>query len=95
MNGDSPSLRTWLGFGALCAGMFMAILDIQIVVTSLPAIQAAMGIDPDQMVWIQTSYLIAEIVAIPLTGFLTRVLTMRWLFAAAIVIFTAASEAAR
>jgi MFS transporter, DHA2 family, multidrug resistance protein len=87
----APPVRTWAGFAALCVGMFMAILDIQIVATSLPAMQAAIGIDPDQMVWIQTSYLIAEIVAIPLTGFLTRVLTMRGLFALAIVLFTAAS----
>jgi MFS transporter, DHA2 family, multidrug resistance protein len=86
-----PPLRVWAGFGALCVGMFMAILDIQIVVTSLPAIQAALGIDPDQMVWIQTSYLVAEIVAIPLTGFLTRVFTMRGLFAIAITLFTLAS----
>jgi MFS transporter, DHA2 family, multidrug resistance protein len=86
-----PPLRVWAGFAALCVGMFMAILDIQIVVTSLPAIQSAIGIDPDQMVWIQTSYLIAEIVAIPLTGFLTRVLTMRGLFAMAIAIFTLSS----
>jgi MFS transporter, DHA2 family, multidrug resistance protein len=89
--GAEPSVRTWAGFAALCVGMFMAILDIQIVATSLPAMQAAIGIDPDQMVWIQTSYLIAEIVAIPLTGFLTRVFTMRGLFAVAIVLFTAAS----
>lgn len=89
---EAPAgLRVWAGFAALCVGMFMAILDIQIVVTSLPAIQAAIGIDPDQMVWIQTSYLIAEIVAIPLTGFLTRVFTMRGLFALAISIFTLAS----
>jgi DHA2 family multidrug resistance protein len=86
-----PGWRVWAGFAAMGVGMFMAILDIQIVVTSLPAIQAAIGIDPDQMVWIQTSYLIAEIVAIPLTGFLTRVLTMRWLFVATLAVFTAAS----
>ncbi|MGL4242358.1 MAG: DHA2 family efflux MFS transporter permease subunit, partial [Beijerinckiaceae bacterium] len=91
MTGAAHPLRMWAGFAALCVGMFMAILDIQIVVTSLPAIQAAIGIDPDQMVWIQTSYLIAEIVAIPLTGFLTRVLTMRGLFAIAITLFTLAS----
>ncbi len=84
-------LRAWAGFAALCAGMFMAILDIQIVATSLPSIQSAIGIEPDQMLWIQTSYLIAEIIAIPLTGFLTRVFTMRGLFALAIAIFTLAS----
>ena len=75
-----PTVSTWFGFAALCIGMFMAILDIQIVSTSLPNIQHALDIDPDQMSWIQTAYLIAEVVAIPLTGFLTRLLTMRWLW---------------
>lgn len=69
----------------------MAILDIQIVATSLPAIQSAISIDTDQMVWIQTAYLTAEIVAIPLTGFLTARLGMRWLFVSAISVFTIAS----
>ena len=64
----------------MCVGMFMAILDVQVVATSLPAIQGALGIPPDQMSWVQTAYLIAEVIAIPLTGFLTRALSMRWLF---------------
>ena len=86
-----PSLSTWLGFFAMCIGMFMAILDVQIVATSLPTIQSALGINPDQMSWIQTAYLIAEIVAIPLTGFLTRLLSMRWLLVFGTLLFTAAS----
>ncbi|MGO7976037.1 MFS transporter, partial [Rhizobium ruizarguesonis] len=76
---------------AMCVGMFMAILDVQVVETSLPTIQSALGIDPDQMSWIQTAYLIAEVVAIPITGFLTRLLKMRWLFVTAISLFVAAS----
>ena len=68
------SARTWTGFCAMCLGMFMGVLDIQIVVTSLPEIQRALDIEPDRMSWVQTSYLIAEIVAIPLTGLLTRAL---------------------
>src|ERR1700733_7122545 len=75
----------------MCLGMFMAILDIQVVATSLPAIQDALAISRDAMSWIQTAYLIAEIIAIPLTGWLTRVLTLRWLFVAAISLFTLAS----
>ena len=82
---------TWCGFVLMCLGMFMAILDIQVVATSLPAIQDALGISRDAMSWIQTAYLIAEITAIPLTGWLTRVLTLRWLFVTAISIFTLAS----
>ena len=82
---------TWFGFALMCLGMFMAILDIQVVATSLPAIQHALAISPDAMSWIQTAYLIAEIIAIPLTGWLTRVLTLRWLFVIAIGLFTLAS----
>jgi DHA2 family multidrug resistance protein len=82
---------TWIGFGLMCLGMFMAILDIQVVATSLPTIQNALAISPEAMSWIQTSYLIAEIIAIPLTGWLTRILSMRWLFTAAIGLFTLAS----
>ena len=86
-----PSLATWLGFSALCTGMFMAILDIQIVATSMPAMQSALKLAPDAMSWLQTSYLIAEVIAIPLTGALTRALSMRWLFVAATAVFIAAS----
>ena len=79
---DTPvSARTWAGFAAMCVGMFAAILDVQIVATSLPDIQAALAVSPDQMSWIQTSYQIAEVVAIPLTEMLMRILSMRWLFA--------------
>jgi DHA2 family multidrug resistance protein len=81
----------WLGFLLMCLGMFMAILDIQVVATSLPTIQDAFEISRDAMSWIQTAYLIAEIIAIPLTGWLTRVLTLRWLFVIAIGLFTIAS----
>jgi|TARA_R110000787_G_C13315260_1_gene435894 DHA2 family multidrug resistance protein len=62
------SLATWAGFAAMCLGMFKAILDVQIVVTSLPDIQGALGIPPEQMSWVQTAYLTAEVIAIPLTG---------------------------
>ena len=86
-----PSIGTWAGFLLMCLGMFMAILDIQVVATSLPAIQQALAISQDAMSWIQTAYLIAEVVAIPLTGLFTRVLTLRWLVAAAVTLFTLAS----
>jgi len=88
---EDASASTWLGFILMCLGMFMAILDIQVVATSLPAIQQALGISRDAMSWIQTAYLIAEITAIPLTGWLTRLLSLRWMFVAAISLFTLAS----
>jgi len=88
---EKPAVATWVGFLLMCLGMFMAILDIQVVATSLPAIQRALAISPDAMSWIQTAYLIAEVIAIPLTGLFTRVLSLRWLFVTAVGLFTLAS----
>jgi DHA2 family multidrug resistance protein len=86
-----PAAAPWLGFVAMCVGMFMAILDVQVVATSLTAIQSSLGIAPDQLSWLQTAYLIAKVIAIPLTGYLTRLLTGRWLFVAAVSTFSVAS----
>jgi DHA2 family multidrug resistance protein len=83
--------RKWLGFAGLCIAMFMAVLDIQIVVTSLHVIEEALDIGADRMSWIQTSYLIAEIITIPLTGVLMRVLSLRKLVITATCLFTLAS----
>jgi DHA2 family multidrug resistance protein len=90
---ENVTARTWAGFAAMGFAMFMAVLDIQIVATSLPEIQAGLGIRPEAMSWIQTSYLIAEVVAIPLSGWLHRRFGMRRLFAAVVLGFTLASIA--
>ncbi len=89
----SVRVKAWVGFTAMSIGMFMAILDIQIVASSLPDIQAGLGIALNQLSWVQTAYLIAEIVAIPLTGWLTRVMSTRGAFLACICGFTVASLA--
>ena len=88
---DVVPTRLWLGFAAMCLGMFMAVLDIQVVASSLTAIQGALHIPLSQLGWIQTAYLMAEVVAIPLTGILTRAITLRVLFAVATLGFVAAS----
>ncbi len=72
--------REWVGFMAMVFGMFMAILDIQIVSASISEIQAGLSASPDEAAWVQTSYLIAEIVMIPLSGWLSRLLSTRVLF---------------
>jgi MFS transporter, DHA2 family, multidrug resistance protein len=89
----TPGSKTWIGFTAMAVGMFMAILDIQIVASSLPEIQAGLGIPLDRLSWVQTAYLMAEIVAIPLTGWLSLMLSTRGAFVACVGGFTAASLA--
>ena len=85
--------RNWLGFAAMTTGMFLAILDIQIVASSLLDIQLSLKIPGPRLSYIQTTYLIAEVIAIALTGWLTRVMSTRWLFVAAMTGFVLASAA--
>ena len=72
-------------------GMFMSILDIQIVSASLADIQAGLSASSTEVSWVQTAYLIAEVIAIPLSGFLSRALGTRLLFAVSAGGFTFAS----
>jgi len=97
MTGNATSLtatlppRRLIAFLAMCFGMFMAFLDIQIVSASLADIQAGLSASADEIPWVQTSYLIAEVIAIPLSGFLSRALGTRLLFATSAAGFTLAS----
>jgi DHA2 family multidrug resistance protein len=72
--------RRMFAFVCMVFGMFMAILDIQIVSASLADIQAGLSASSDEISWVQTSYLIAEVIMIPLSGTLSRVLSTRWMF---------------
>ena len=83
--------RDWVGFLAMVFGMFMAILDIQIVSASISEVQAGLSASADEVSWVQTSYLIAEIIMIPLSGWLSRLLSTRVLFTASALGFTACS----
>src|ERR1700754_3687925 len=80
--------RHLLAFVFMVFGMFMSILDIQIVSASLSEIQAGLAASSEEISWVQTSYLIAEVVMIPLSGFLSRALSTRWLFTISAAGFT-------
>jgi DHA2 family multidrug resistance protein len=88
---DLPNARKFLIFGILAFGQFMALLDIQIVAASLNEVQAGLSAGPDEISWIQTGYLMAELVMIPFSAFLAQALSTRWLFALSAGLFTAAS----
>ena len=80
-----------VAFLAMVFGMFMAILDIQIVSASLTEIQAGLAASANEITWVQTAYLISEVVMIPLSGYLSRAMGTRLLFAISAGGFTAAS----
>jgi DHA2 family multidrug resistance protein len=83
--------RRLFAFLIMVFGMFMSILDIQVVSASLAEIQAGLSASATEVSWVQTSYLIAEVIAIPLSGFLSRALGTRLLFAISASGFTIAS----
>lgn len=81
-------LKTWIGLMGTLLGAFMAVLDIQITNASLREIQAALGATLEEGSWISTAYLVAEIVVIPLTGWLSRVFSVRWYLLVNAALFT-------
>jgi DHA2 family multidrug resistance protein len=83
--------RRLFAFLIMVFGMFMSILDIQIVSASLTDIQAGLSASSSEVSWVQTSYLIAEVIGIPLSGFLSRAFGTRLLFAISASGFTIAS----
>ena len=87
---DAP-LRDWIGVLAMGTGLFLAIMDVQIVTSSLTQIQGGLSASTDEIAWVQTAYLIADVVMVPMCGFLSRLLSTRVLFVIAALGFTGAS----
>jgi MFS transporter, DHA2 family, multidrug resistance protein len=77
MDRDAVAPKTWIAIFGASLGAFMAVLNIQIVNASLADIQGSIGAGIDDGGWISTSYLVAEIVVIPLTGWLSQVFSVR------------------
>ncbi|MDF2965056.1 MAG: multidrug resistance protein [Rickettsiaceae bacterium] len=90
LNDNPPKLTSTqlFAFFAMIVGMFMAILDIQIVASSISVIGAGLSASPEELAWVQTSYLIAEVVVIPLSGYLVRLLSTRIAYSIAALGFT-------
>jgi DHA2 family multidrug resistance protein len=85
--------RKFAIFALMALGQFMALLDTQIVASSMNDIQAGLAAAPDESSWIQTAYLMAEIVMIPFAGWLARAFSTRWLFIVSAGGFTLSSMA--
>jgi DHA2 family multidrug resistance protein len=89
--GALPDKIKYLIFGVMAFGQFMALIDIQIVAASLNEVQAGLSAGPDEISWVQTGYLMAELVMIPFAAFLAQALSTRWLFAISAGLFTISS----
>jgi MFS transporter, DHA2 family, multidrug resistance protein len=74
---EAVPLKTWIAVIGAALGAFLAILNIQVVSSSLADIQGAIGAGADDGGWITTAYLVAEIIVIPISGWLARVFSLR------------------
>src|ERR1700691_4887451 len=74
---QAVSIKTWIAVIGAVLGAFLAVLNIQIVNASLANIQGGIGAGIDDGGWISTSYLVAEIIVIPLSGWLAQVFSIR------------------
>ena len=90
---EQVTLRTWVAVIGSTIGAFLAILNIQVVGASLADIQGAIGAGVDDGGWITTSYLVAEIIVIPMSGWLARVFSLRTYLLTNIVLFLALTAA--
>jgi len=88
---DLPNATKFLIFAIMAFGQFMALIDIQIVAASLNDVQAGLSAGPDEISWVQTGYLMAELVMIPFSAFLAQALSTRWLFTLSAALFTLSS----
>src|SRR6516164_5019444 len=79
--------RTWIGVMGTMLGAFMAVLDIQITNSSLRDITGGIAATQDEGSWVSTSYLIGEIITIPLTAWLARVFSVRWYLLTNVTLF--------
>ncbi|ATO19125.1 MFS transporter [Acinetobacter sp. LoGeW2-3] len=86
-----PKSVAWVIFAAMIFGNFMAIMDIQIVASSLNEIQAGMSASRYEVTWVQTVYLIAEIIAIPIASIMSRILSTRTYYSICAIGFTLSS----
>ncbi|MBC7467517.1 MAG: DHA2 family efflux MFS transporter permease subunit [Bdellovibrio sp.] len=89
-----PDKMTWATWAAVIGGAlgaFMAILDIQVTNASLRDISGALNLSLSESGWISTSYLIAEIIVIPLTAFFSQVFGLKRYMLVNCIVFLAAS----
>src|SRR5690349_23935301 len=87
LNSNRASVAVWISVMAAMIGAFMAILNIQITNASLLNIEGGIGTGVDNGSWISTSYLIGEIIVIPLTDYLSRVFSFRKIMLAHATLF--------
>src|SRR6476660_6933579 len=91
VNPSVPQINPWLIAVAVMFGTFMEVLDTTVVNVSLPHIAGSLSVTPEEATWALTSYLVANAIILPITGWLASFFGRKRLLMFAIIGFTVAS----
>ena len=81
----------WIILAAVMLGAVMQVIDSSIVNVAIPQMMGNLGVTLDQIAWVSTGYIIANVIVLPLTGWLSSTFGRKRYLAVSIVIFTLAS----
>ena len=86
-----PQVNPWLVAVAVMFATFMEVLDTTVVNVSLPHIAGSLSATIDESTWVLTSYLVANAIVLPMTGWLARTFGRKRLLMSSVTGFTIAS----
>lgn len=86
-----PHINPWIIAISVMFATFMEVLDTTVVNVSLPHIAGSLSASVDEATWALTSYLVANAIVLPITGWLANYFGRKRLLMAAVVGFTSAS----
>jgi MFS transporter, DHA2 family, multidrug resistance protein len=88
-----PKYNPWLIAVVVALAAFMEILDTSIANVALPHISGSLGASVDQGTWVLTTYLVANAIVLPISGWITSIVGRKRFFLICIALFTASSVA--
>jgi DHA2 family multidrug resistance protein len=83
----------WIVAGTVLTGTIMAVLDSSIVNVALPDMSGTMGVTIEEITWVVTAYILAQVIVMPITGLLSARFGRKRFYLASVVLFTASSMA--
>jgi DHA2 family multidrug resistance protein len=88
-----PAPHKWIVAGTVLTGTIMAVLDSSIVNVALPDMSGTMGVTIEEITWVVTAYILAQVIVMPITGLLAARFGRKRFYLASVVLFTASSMA--
>jgi DHA2 family multidrug resistance protein len=87
MSAPRPPVNKWLVTLSVTFGTLMGTIDASIVNVALPHIRGSVGATLEEITWITTGFVVATVIVMPLTGFLSRMFGQKRIYLTSLVVF--------